>query len=773
MRLLKLFAAVVLCLGTSFPFFALDVPAKAGAANAGPALAGTSAYTDADLVWKDEFSGDKLNMNDWNYEYHESGWVNNELQKYVDSAENVYVKDGMLVIQAVKKTDASGKVTYTSGRLNTQKKHDYTYGRFEARIKVPKGKGFLPAFWMMPTEENLYGQWPKCGEVDIMEVLGDATAKSYGTLHFGEPHAQRQGTYALPSGSFSGEFHVFACEWDPGEIRFYVDGKLYYKTSDWFTKRNGFGEVTYPAPFDQNFYMILNLAVGGNWPGNPDNSTKFAENARLVVDYVKVYQKKSYDANVVKPVAATGSRKVDAKGNYVVNADFSAAESLKDGKGWDFLIAGKGDASAKISGGALNIITTNSGEYDYSVQVIQPNIFLEKGCAYRYSFDAWADADRTITPAITAPNAGWIRYFPDTKTNITTQKKTYSFDFEMKAKDDPTARVEFNLGNQGSTAAVHITNVSVVMTRDKAKTKEAKAILPDGNFIYNGGFQEGNARLESWIVANNVKGATVAVTNDKFVRELKVIAPAGTKKLEDITVSQDGLALVNGTKYALTFDAYADAPKTIKATVAGKKFNIGLTTVKKSFKNTFTCNSKEETQVLAFLLGTAGTTYIDNVRLQEDARIINGNFSSGFNAFELYAHDSAKVDYTVDSLLERYAFSATILKTGDQDYMIQLKQNNITLEKGQWYTLSFDAKSTINRTIMYALQRDGSGDNKWTPYSGTQKIDIGPTSKTYRVKFQMKDPTDKTTILSISLGAVDGKIINKKHTVTIDNIKLQ
>ena len=108
----------------------------------------------------------------------------------------------------------------------------------------------------------------------------------------------------------------------------------------------------------------------------------------------------------------------------------------------------------------------------------------------------------------------------------------------MKGKDDPTARVEFNLGNQGSTATVHITNVSVVMTRDKPKTKEAKSVLPDGNYLYNGEFQEGKDRLDAWKVTNDVEGATVNVTNDKNVRELKVTAPAGTKKLEGITVSQ-------------------------------------------------------------------------------------------------------------------------------------------------------------------------------------------------------------------------------------------
>jgi beta-glucanase (GH16 family) len=755
------------------PFCAqAGVTSQAGAT----AQVGASAYTDADLVWKDDFNGDKLNMSDWNYEYHAPGWVNNELQEYVDAAENLYVKDGTLVIQAVKKTGADGKATYTSGRVNTQRKHDFTYGRFEAKLKVPNGKGFLPAFWMMPTEENLYGQWPKCGEIDIMEVLGDATTKNYGTLHFGEPHAQRQGTYALSSGDFSKEFHVYAVEWDPGEMRFYIDGNFYYKTGDWFTKRNGFGEVTYPAPFDQNFYMILNVAVGGNWPGNPDDSTKFAENARLVVDYVKVYQKKAYDENVEKPVAIVAGRKVDANGNYVANSGFTATENLADGTGWDFLIAGKGKATAEISGGALNIATTDSGELDYSVQVVQPNIYLEKGCKYRYSFEAWSDADRTILPAITAPNAGWVRYFPDTKTVITTERKTYSFDFTMRAKDDPTARVEFNLGNQGSTATVHITNVAVVMTRDKDKAKEAKTILPDGNFIYNGEFQEGKDRLESWNVVNDTEEGVnedISVTNVKNVRELKVTAPAGTKDLALITVSQGDLALKNGTTYVLSFDAYADSVKTVNATIAGKTFKIALTKTKKAYKNKFTVKSEDETQELAFLLGAAGTTYIDNVRVQEDGLIINGSFSSGMTAYEVYMHEAAKVDYAVDTLSEDGAFCANISNTGDQDWMIQLKQNNIVLEKGKWYTLSFDAKSSLPRTIMYALQRDGSGDNNWLPYSGTQKIDIGTAFKRYSIKFQMIEATDAATILSVSFGAVNGKAIDVKHTVAIDNIRLE
>lgn len=220
------------------------------------------------LVWEDNFDGDSLNLNDWNIETHAPGWVNQELQEYVTSTENTYVKDGMLYIRAIKE-ERGGQAYYTSGRINTQGKHDFTYGRFETRAKVPSGKGFLPAFWMMPTDENYYGQWPRCGEIDIMEVHGSDLTKSYGTLHFGgsqNSHVQSQGSYTLPGNArnFWEDFHVFACEWEPGEIRFYVDGVLFHKENDWFTaKGDGYEKVAYPAPYDQPFYMILNLAVGG------------------------------------------------------------------------------------------------------------------------------------------------------------------------------------------------------------------------------------------------------------------------------------------------------------------------------------------------------------------------------------------------------------------------------------------------------------------------------------------------------------------------------
>ena len=177
---------------------------------------------------------------------------------------------------------------------------------------------------------------------------------------------------------------------------------------------------------------------------------------------------------------------------------------------------------------------------------------------------------------------------------------------------------------------------------------------------------------------------------------------------------------------------------------------------------------------LEFLLGTAGTTYIDNVCIRENGLIVNGDFSSGLTGYEVYVADDAKVPgYIVDSLNEKDAFSIDIADTADQDWKIQLKQNNIKLEKDKWYKIAFDAKSTKDRKIMYALQRDGSSDDNWIPYSGTQKISLTGEYQNFSHVFKMANDTDSRTMLSISMGAVGGTRITDKHTVVIDNITLE
>ncbi len=145
------------------------------------------------LLWSDEFDGKEMDQSKWNYEPHEPGWTNNELQEYTTSTKNVFVRDGKLVLKAIK-TQKDGKDYYTSGKVTGQNKTDFQYGKVVVSAKVPEGQGLWPAIWMMPKDESFYGQWPKCGEIDIMESLGSDTTTSYSTIHYGEPHAEKQGT---------------------------------------------------------------------------------------------------------------------------------------------------------------------------------------------------------------------------------------------------------------------------------------------------------------------------------------------------------------------------------------------------------------------------------------------------------------------------------------------------------------------------------------------------------------------------------------------------
>lgn len=241
----------------------------------------TLSYENYELVFEDDFEAGELDRSRWNVELHESGWVNEELQEYIDSKGTICLEEGKLLIRPSRVADENGNVSYFSGRISTQWKHDFTYGLFEARLKVPKGKGYLPAFWMMTTDEEKYGKWPVCGEIDIMEIMGNNTRTNYGTIHYGLPHEQRQGRVILENGDFSGEYHKFALLWEPEAIRWYVDGTLFYEVQLWPN----------PEPFCHDMYIILNLAVGGSWVGYPDETTDF-EHAAYAVDYVRVYQKR-------------------------------------------------------------------------------------------------------------------------------------------------------------------------------------------------------------------------------------------------------------------------------------------------------------------------------------------------------------------------------------------------------------------------------------------------------------------------------------------------
>jgi beta-glucanase (GH16 family) len=241
------------------------------------------------LVWEDCFDLAEVNGDKWNFTEEGSGFGNNESQYYTARPDNARVEDGMLVLEA-RQEDFSG-LAYTSAKLTTKGKADWKYGRFSIRARLPEGQGIWPAIWMMPADMERYSSWPACGEIDIMEQIGHQPGTVHGTLHYGLPHTYTGTSYTLPDNKkFSEDFHVFTLDWEPGEFRWYVDDVLYATQKEWFSKSSESGiQHEGHAPFDREFYLQLNLAVGGKWPGYPDETTVFPQ--RMVVDYVKVYQK--------------------------------------------------------------------------------------------------------------------------------------------------------------------------------------------------------------------------------------------------------------------------------------------------------------------------------------------------------------------------------------------------------------------------------------------------------------------------------------------------
>jgi beta-glucanase (GH16 family) len=240
-------------------------------------------YPGYTLVWSDEFSGTSLDMNSWNYETGNgsNGWGNNELEYYTSTTKNSFVSNGNLIIEA-RKESISG-FNYSSARLTTQNKKTFTFGRIDIRAKLPVAKGMWPALWTLGTNISNVG-WPGCGEIDMMELIGTYPGRVYGTLHWKNAtgdHASKGAQHDLDSGNFSQQFHVFSTIWSQDTIKWLIDDQLYLTTT-----KADVDPATYP--FNASQFFIFNVAVGGNWPGAPDDTTVFPE--RMFVDYVRVFQ---------------------------------------------------------------------------------------------------------------------------------------------------------------------------------------------------------------------------------------------------------------------------------------------------------------------------------------------------------------------------------------------------------------------------------------------------------------------------------------------------
>ncbi|MGB5630384.1 MAG: glycoside hydrolase family 16 protein, partial [Woeseiaceae bacterium] len=263
------------------------------------------------LVWSDEFDGGALDPEVWFFEtgdgseYGIPGWGNNELQFYLpDSAQ---LENGLLTITA--REQQVETFEFTSARINTRDRFAFQYGRIEARMRLPGGQGLWPAFWLLP-QDSPYGTWAASGEIDIMEAInlgGSGGNTVYGTIHFGgeSPANLSSGQSTLVSTDATADFHTYAIEWDATEIRWYVDDVLYHMENNWSSTAGDF-----PAPFDQPFHILFNVAVGGNWPGSPDASTVFP--VTMEVDWVRVYSGEAPGSGGDEPAAAAPTPTADA-----------------------------------------------------------------------------------------------------------------------------------------------------------------------------------------------------------------------------------------------------------------------------------------------------------------------------------------------------------------------------------------------------------------------------------------------------------------------------
>jgi beta-glucanase (GH16 family) len=245
-----------------------------------------------ELIWSDEFDGTEIDGSKWSYDLGDGcdlgicGWGNNELEYYTDRPENAYLENGNLVIKARKELPLYlNQYQYTSSRLVTKNKGDFRYGRVDVKARLPIGQGLWPAIWMLPTDEA-YGGWPRSGEIDLMENIGSEPDRIFGTIHYGHDYWRftSEGITKEEGPNFTEDFHVYTLLWNEDCLMMMVDGEKYagpYSRS-----------TTLPTtwPFDQNFHLLLNVAVGGNLPGNPTPATQFPQT--MEVDYVRVFSEK-------------------------------------------------------------------------------------------------------------------------------------------------------------------------------------------------------------------------------------------------------------------------------------------------------------------------------------------------------------------------------------------------------------------------------------------------------------------------------------------------
>ncbi|MDA3901502.1 MAG: carbohydrate binding domain-containing protein [Spirochaetes bacterium] len=717
------------------------------------------------LVWGDEFDDSGINISKWTLQtgngfYDDgdwvTGWGNNELQYYTDSETNAFIDDGALIIRAIEEDideedpdNPAQTYSYTSAKLLSKGKFVATYGRFEIRAKLPVGQGLWPAIWML-SEEDEYGPWAGSGEIDIMENRGSDPDKIEGTIHYGAPwpnNSSSGGEYIFPDGESVAEYHVYAIEWVPGEIRWYVDGNLYHTENFWYSESDTQTHDLhdYPAPFNKDFHLILNLAVGGNFGGDPDGSYEFPKD--LAIDYVRVYElEDGYTEVTERPDGdfwwiQEAARTPLEDGNLIYNGTFdwtvsdtpdpdenlgaSSIDDVDNSIFWEYKTASGGESTVSNDSGYLHVNITSAGSVFYANQLIQTGINLEQNGIYRVEFDGWTDAAKSIKVQLAAgEERGWAKFSPETVVALGASSQTHSFEFNMTQATHTRALIEFNMGQIG-TGDIYLDNVSVKKIGEL--DPDGREPLADGNYVYNGSFDveeddvdgiEDVANSDYWEFFNQTNDAVPSVEGG----EMKIaVTNVNSANNWHIQLIQKNIPMVQGESYTLSFDARATDAREITALVgedAGSYAKYGQTTV--------TLDTTMETYTVDFLMSAANNPfsivqfllsngsgnydiYIDNVSVKKADTPVelptvdtfkNGTFDTGLTGWDEYTHDDATAEISVVS----GEAEIDITSTGNKPYGVMISQGEFLLENGKSYRVTFKARSSVDVDIELAAE---------------------------------------------------------------------
>lgn len=722
-------------------------------------------------TWADEFNDNALDETKWGYqdgtgaEYGLDGWGNNEQQYYTRN--NLTVGDGAMTITATQGTHGkpydSARI-WTQNQAGTETYFRQTYGRFEAKMKLPAGdgcQGLWPAFWLLPVDTSIYGGWPLSGEIDIMEARGREGNKADGTIHFGRPwpnDGASGSTMVWDDPLAITDYHIYSVDWTPTYMSFQVDGQEYYRAENWYSQSEDQpAKYAFPAPFDQDFYIIFNMAVGGSYDGNrnPDASVLPAE---MKVDYVRVYQFNDLPNGIVADPDVTPEEiPAGAKGS-IIDPDFTDVKKVvsdsdpKNVDGWNLLalsqFGGAADFETVTRDGSTfsKVDITNGGNANYSVQLTQ-KLALYYGNWYTLSFDACADSPREIIAKIGGDGTNsWAAYNSAT-TALTREVRHYEYTFQMLNTSDPSSRLEMNMGF--GTGPVYIGNVEFKSAAGLTINPDApKTPLEDGSCIYNGAFDLGNSsRLAYWHADG---GAVGKVGNGYHFQANR----------DHAALHQTGIELLQSDTYRLSADVTGAVTYTVAS--AGGQTTYASGTLNAAQEFTMPAGVTDKNATVTFTLDNGAT--LDNISLVRTTfhnvdysgldcyPLVNGDFENGTLGWGTYG--------TTLNVAEDGSGHIGQVTSGGANRWDALLSQDLHLLGGYTYELSFKAKASQADAVFDLSMEDANYSRAF------QQTNLKPGTTWTDYKYSFKFNADKDLSLKFLVGGGN-------FTLSLDDVELK